>query len=82
LDKHEEDLLKDPETRTITLEMTDERCERLERAHTKVVELLRASTKGPLEGYTVLQHVMEEFREIYGIAKVVDVPKGAGGMSN
>lgn len=59
--------LQEPDTRSITVEMTPEVKERICKAADLVVDLLMAHTKGPMEAYMVLQFVKEGLEEKFGI---------------
>jgi hypothetical protein len=59
--------LKQPDTRSVQMEMTPERKARFSRVGGQVVDLLKANTDGPLEAYMLLQMVMHGFEDAYGI---------------
>jgi hypothetical protein len=48
-------------------EMTPERREKYKVLTAKIVDLLKAETEGPVEGYMVIQFVMHAFEGCYGI---------------
>lgn len=59
--------LQQPDTRTITTEMTPELKAKFSRIAGAVVDLLRRNTQNPAEAYMVLQFVMHGFEDTYGI---------------
>jgi hypothetical protein len=63
--------LQQPDTRTVTTEMTPERREKYSRIASAVVDLLQRNTETPAEAYMVLHFLMHSFEESYGIRGII-----------
>lgn len=59
--------LAEPDTRKKVIELTPELKEKYSRVAHELDDWLRARTSGPMEGYMILQFVVQAFEECYGI---------------
>jgi hypothetical protein len=73
--------LAQPDTKTVTVEMTPERKELYSRMTHEIVDLLRANTKSPLEGYMIMQFVVHSFEDLYGIRGGIIVDRNDEGAA-
>lgn len=67
INQQAEAALKQPDTKVLAIEMTDERWERFCRVFDQIIDLLRANTEGPAEAYMLLNVIRNGFEEYYGI---------------
>jgi hypothetical protein len=59
--------MQQPDTKSVTYEMTPERKEKFSRVSAAIVDLLKKETESPLESYMVLLFVTEGFEQLYNI---------------
>jgi hypothetical protein len=67
LSPNAEAALRQPDTQSVSFEMTPERRKKFSEVTGKVHDLLKANTDSPLEGYMCLQFLVHSFEEVYGI---------------
>ena len=67
VDSQAESAMRQPDTKAVTYEMTDERKAKFSRVCGLIVDLLRANASGPGEAYMILKFVVTAFEERYGI---------------
>jgi hypothetical protein len=68
--------LKQPDTLSLSVEMTPERRERYHRIAALIIDILKANTQGPVEAYGILHFMMDAFEESHGIRGVVVMEHG------
>lgn len=59
--------LEQSDSKAVMTEMTPELKEKFARVSGQVIDLLKANTSSPVEGYMVLQFCMHAFEDGYGI---------------
>ena len=65
--EHAKRALGEADTKTVTFEMTPELKEKYQAICHKIVDLLMAETRGPVEAYMVIQFVQLALEEMAGI---------------
>lgn len=65
--------LRQPDTRSVSYEMTPERKERFKVLTRRIVDILKSNCESPIEAYMCLQFVVEGFEHSFDIRGAVIV---------
>jgi hypothetical protein len=75
LNKQDEAALRQPDTKSVSVELTPELKVKFNKIAKKLIDLLMIETTGPLEAYMLLRFALNSFEDVYNIRGAVIIEK-------